>query len=155
EPYYRRAQVVARLGPYAYDAAHWEREESERLPLRNGVETVVMQRGPLTFSHHVGALASAPNISLIHHTTVSRLVTNLDATRVQQVIARPHPSSNVTVAARAFVLATGGIENARMLLLANEKKPGGLGNDHDLVGRYFMEKLSARGGVFVPSDPSL
>jgi len=155
EPYYRRAQVVARLGPYAYDAAQWEREGSEQLALRGAVETVVMQRGPLTFSHHVGTLTSAPNISLIHHTTVTRLVTNFNATRVQKVIARPHPSSNVTVAARAFVLATGGIENARMLLLANETKPGGLGNDHDLVGRYFMEKLSARGGVFVPSDPSL
>jgi choline dehydrogenase-like flavoprotein len=45
------------------------------------------------------------------------------------------------VAARAFVLATGGIENARLLLLADRVQPAGLGNGHDLVGRYFMEHI--------------
>jgi choline dehydrogenase-like flavoprotein len=37
------------------------------------------------------------------------------------------------------VLATGGIENARLLLASRSTRPDGLGNDHDLVGRYFME----------------
>ena len=35
----------------------------------------------------------------------------------------------------------GGIENARLLLLSNRVQPAGLGNGHDLVGRYFMEHL--------------
>jgi choline dehydrogenase-like flavoprotein len=43
------------------------------------------------------------------------------------------------VAAKVFVLATGGIENARLLLAANRVQPAGLGNGHDLVGRYFMD----------------
>ncbi len=38
-----------------------------------------------------------------------------------------------TLRARTYVLATGGIENCRLLLAA------GLGNDNDLVGRYAME----------------
>ena len=33
------------------------------------------------------------------------------------------------------MLATGAIENARLLLASN----GGLGNRHDLAGRFFME----------------
>jgi choline dehydrogenase-like flavoprotein len=41
--------------------------------------------------------------------------------------------------AKIFVLATGGIENARLLLASNKVRPNGLGNDHDLVGRYFMD----------------
>ena len=40
-----------------------------------------------------------------------------------------------------YVIALGGIENARTLLNANRQVPQGLGNDHDLVGRYFMEHL--------------
>ena len=37
------------------------------------------------------------------------------------------------------VLATGGIENARILLSSDGRSSGGLGNDHDQVGRYLMD----------------
>jgi choline dehydrogenase-like flavoprotein len=151
EPFYRRAQVLASLGPFAYDAATWEREGAIRLPLGESVDTIVLQRGPLTFAHHVGTLAAAGNISLIHHATVTRLVTAADGGR----IVRPRSDSTVSVGARLFILATGGIENARILLLTNEARPGGLGNGNGLVGRYFMERLSARGGVLMPTDPDL
>jgi len=52
---------------------------------------------------------------------------------------RPDPFS---VRARFFVLALGGIENARTLLNANRQRPPGIGNEYDLVGRYFMEHLT-------------
>jgi choline dehydrogenase-like flavoprotein len=155
EPYYRRAQVIANLGPFAYDAETWERPGANRLPLGDGIETIILQRGPLTFAHHVGTLAATPNISLIHHATVTRLVTTADGARIFEAIARPHPDWTIAVGARLFVLATGGIENARTLLLTNEARPGGLGNGNGLVGRYFMERLSARGGVLMPSSPDL
>jgi choline dehydrogenase-like flavoprotein len=155
EPHYRRAQVVARLGPFAYDAGTWEREGARRLPLGDDVETIVLQRGPLNFAHHVGTLAAASNISLVHHATVTRLVTAADGSRIVEAIARPRSESTISMGARLFILATGGIENARMLLLTNEARPTGLGNGNGLVGRYFMERLSARGGVLVPTDPDL
>jgi choline dehydrogenase-like flavoprotein len=44
-----------------------------------------------------------------------------------------------TVSAKIFVLATGGIENARLLLASNQVQAEGLGNGNDLVGRYFMD----------------
>jgi len=40
--------------------------------------------------------------------------------------------------ARTYVLATGGIENARLLLASNSVDPRGVGNEADLVGRYFQ-----------------
>jgi choline dehydrogenase-like flavoprotein len=45
-----------------------------------------------------------------------------------------------------FILAAGGIENPRILLASNSVVPGGLGNQNDLVGRFFMEHPHCRGG---------
>jgi choline dehydrogenase-like flavoprotein len=47
------------------------------------------------------------------------------------------------------VLALGAIENARLLLASNTAEPGGLGNRHDLVGRYFMEHPHLPAGELV------
>jgi choline dehydrogenase-like flavoprotein len=44
-----------------------------------------------------------------------------------------------TVAARAYCLCCGGIENARLLLNFTTQVPEGIGNRHDLVGRYFND----------------
>ena len=37
------------------------------------------------------------------------------------------------------MLALGGLENPRALLNFRDQKPNGIGNDNDLVGRYFCE----------------
>jgi len=42
------------------------------------------------------------------------------------------------IKAKTFVLATGGIENARILLNSQDLCPQGLGNENDQVGRYMM-----------------
>ena len=43
------------------------------------------------------------------------------------------------VSANNFVICFGGIENARFLLNCNNQFKTGIGNEHDLVGRFFME----------------
>ncbi len=49
--------------------------------------------------------------------------------------------------ARQFVLACGGVEIPRLLLLSrSEQYPDGLANSSGLVGRYFMDHLAARVG---------
>ena len=41
--------------------------------------------------------------------------------------------------AKVFVLATGGVENARLLLVSSNVHKFGIGNGSDRVGRFFME----------------
>jgi choline dehydrogenase-like flavoprotein len=53
------------------------------------------------------------------------------------------------------VLALGGLEVPRLLLASNTTHRAGLGNQHDLVGRFFMEHLSHDTGVLRPNDPDL
>jgi len=60
-----------------------------------------------------------------------------------------------TVRATVVVLACGGIENARLLLLSRGTHRNGLGNGYDLVGRFFMDHHRLDWGVLIPSRPEL
>jgi choline dehydrogenase-like flavoprotein len=59
------------------------------------------------------------------------------------------------IQARAFVLAAGGLENARILLLQDTLQAGGLGNQHDMVGRCFMDHPAITLGVLIPSSKAI
>lgn len=63
---------------------------------------------------------------------------------------RPEPFS---VKAKVFVLCLGGLENPRALLNADSQMPSGIGNENDLVGRYFLEHPHAPVGKVVVRDP--
>jgi choline dehydrogenase-like flavoprotein len=54
------------------------------------------------------------------------------------------------VRAQVFVLAAGGLENARILLLQHALQHGGLGNQHDMVGRCFMDHPQIKLGTLIP-----
>lgn len=58
--------------------------------------------------------------------------------RIAAARTRSRSGREERVRARAFVVATGGIENARLLLASRDLCAAGLGNEHDLVGRYLM-----------------
>jgi choline dehydrogenase-like flavoprotein len=74
-------------------------------------------------------LERAPNLQVLLHTTVTRLV-DRDG-RVVEATAAWQRRTPFRIQARQFVLASGGVENARMLLVS------GLGSD--AVGHFFME----------------
>ena len=57
-----------------------------------------------------------------------------------------------TVESKAVVLAAGAIENVRLMLLS-DRNSGGLGNEHDVVGRYFMEHPKGEAGEVLLSKP--
>ena len=62
--------------------------------------------------------------------------------------------SRFGVRARVYVLAAGGIENARLLLLSNDVEANGLGNGYGLVGRFSMEHVWYPSGTIVLRQPT-
>lgn len=76
------------------------------------------------------------------------------ARAVKEAVFRSyHRDESFSVKARLFVLCLGGIENARALLNADSEVDGGLGNEHGLVGRYFLEHPHAPAGKAVMRSP--
>ena len=52
-------------------------------------------------------------------------------------------------------VAPGGARRGAGFLLGKAERPGGLGNDYDLVGRFFVEHPAIRSGVFEQVTPSI
>ena len=59
------------------------------------------------------------------------------------------------ISAKYFVLACGGLENPRLLLASRSKTTAGVGNQHDQVGRYYMQHPKGLHGLAVLNDRSL
>ena len=52
-----------------------------------------------------------------------------------------------------YVLSVGGIETARLLLASNDVNPSGVGNDHDVVGRFYQCHIAGNVGKLTFSGP--
>jgi nucleoside-diphosphate-sugar epimerase/choline dehydrogenase-like flavoprotein len=79
------------------------------------------------------------NLRVLTHATVTHLNVDPAGRRVVSADVSDLDGKRGMVVARAFVLCAGGVENARILLYSNRQLTGGLGNTHDLVGRYLID----------------
>jgi choline dehydrogenase-like flavoprotein len=158
DPYYKRAHSILQLGPFEYEPGYWESPDARRLPLPDSlVQTVMFQVSPPTRFGDVyfPTLQRAPNITTIVHANAAELISDAAVGPPNRVLVRTRPRHWFSVTARLFVLATGGIENARLLLASRSVHPMGLGNTHDLVGRFFMEHLCLNAGVLAVAQRQL
>jgi choline dehydrogenase-like flavoprotein len=146
-PFYRRAQEVCGLGPFSYGAGEWTSPERPEIPLEADLSTRVYQFGHgKRFTRDFPAqLRESPGARLLYNATVCHLEADARAERVFCIEGAGSLGRSFRVEARTFVLAAGGIENARLLLLSSRDRDvgasggTGFGNQHGWVGRCFME----------------
>jgi choline dehydrogenase-like flavoprotein len=67
------------------------------------------------------------------------LVLDIQGRAVDHLLFKDGGQKMHKLRAKRYVLATGGIENARLLLASRGVNPKGVGNEHDCVGRYFHD----------------
>ena len=99
-----------------------------------------------------GLLQDSSNIRTLLHANFTAFTTSEDRTRVHSLTVRSLNGVSAKINAAKFVLCCGGIENARVLLLAAEANSGGFGNNNDLVGRFFMQHPRGPAGLIVSSE---
>ena len=142
--YHPRAQALCEAGPFVYDDSLWQGYSADRHafdPAR--LQNRFYQFSPPTrFGDRYGAtLRNASNIDVIFNANATR-VGLADNARAAKIIAvKSLAGKQASVRARHFVIACGGIENARLLLASDDVARTGVGNSRDLVGRYFMDHL--------------
>lgn len=79
------------------------------------------------------------NIRVYLNANVTELVLNGLGEAVESLTVRTLSGKQLRIEAKHVVLACGGLENARLLLVSRQKHPHGVGNQFDVVGRYYMD----------------
>ncbi|MGH9521042.1 MAG: GMC family oxidoreductase, partial [Terriglobales bacterium] len=89
-------------------------------------------------ARYVHKLRAATNVRVLLHANVTAVQLNSAGTHTDALIVKTLRGKQFKVRAQQFALAAGGLEVARLLLSSRDIHPHGVGNSHDVVGRYYM-----------------
>jgi choline dehydrogenase-like flavoprotein len=152
EPYSAVGHDILDLGPPDYDPAAFAPPEGALAGLDPERFRLSLFRfsPPTRFARKFRAtLAEAEAIEVYLNANVVDLELSEDGRGVVALHVVGPGGARSLVRARAFVLAMGGIETPRLLLNAVRQQPAGVGNGHDLVGRFFCEHPNKIGGSVI------
>ena len=156
EPYYRHAREICGIQAHEFVEGSFLTPPA-RAPVPFDADTLVNQNfvlSPIFFGDTYRAeLEQAENVTVLLHANLLELESVDSGSFVRRARIGALDGRRGMICARNYVLACGGIENARLLLLSNSTTPNGLGNDRDLVGRYFMDHPSGKLGTLFTDAP--
>ncbi|AYG69901.1 MULTISPECIES: GMC family oxidoreductase [unclassified Rhizobium] len=144
-----RAGELLNLGPNVYDESLFALLHSR--PDDLGLDTQLLRPFFWQFSHMRHPRAEpmrfnrlaldirATNIDFLLHATVIQINLDSQGRRVTSLDLKSPTGRSASVRADTVVLCGGGVENARLLLASNSVLPAGIGNAHDVVGRYLCD----------------
>jgi choline dehydrogenase-like flavoprotein len=145
QPYYERTHSRLQIGPNRFDTDFWVdaigNPEVRKIPFTPSrvIDGISQFSPPARFGKlYREDLAHSRTINVYLYANAVDIETD-GAESVRLVRLKTLTGVTATVSAGIIVLAAGGIENARLLLVSHKDRPEGLGNHNDLVGRYFMD----------------
>ncbi|MDP9055007.1 MAG: GMC family oxidoreductase [Acidobacteriota bacterium] len=157
-PWLRQAHAYYGAGPFIYDASAWSAAQIPPAGVNPEMFSPMVwhfnsRADTVSFGRRFrNELRAASNVHVLLNANATDLLTNESGRVVERLRARTLDGKVRHIRARTFVMACGGIENARLLLAStgNGGTQGhGLGNERDLVGRYFHEHLEMPIGFLV------
>ena len=158
-PHYERANHWAEAGRFAYSA---RQALPHAPPLIEGfdsaqVSTDSLERFscPTAFgARYRQRLLLSSRVRVLLGANACHLQLAGDGRSLDSVQVKSLGDQSLTVRARATVLATGGLETARLLLASRDVAPAGVGNAHDVVGRYYMCHIAGNVGLLQVHGPT-
>jgi choline dehydrogenase-like flavoprotein len=157
--HYPRANALSEAGDFIYDA-------ERAVPA--GMRPLLKDFSPVDFTtrrierfscptdfgrRYRDRLASAPSVRVLLHANCTRLIASADGARIEQATVQTLDGNQFGVVAARFILATGALEVARLLLASRDVHAAGIGNEHGLVGRYYMCHLAGTIGTLRIDGP--
>ena len=158
DPFYERAHPILDLGPFEWEPAYWEAQSPDkiRLPFDSSrISTKMWQFSPPTRfnTKYRESLVNAKNVHLYTYANVTNIVANENISVIDGLEVKCLNGKSHLVKAKQIVLACGALQNTRLLLASNKQSGNGLGNQHDLVGRFFMDHVEIDAAQLVLPAP--
>jgi choline dehydrogenase-like flavoprotein len=157
-PYYERAHKLCQLGSYNYSTLPWETGSSPPVRISGDrITSSIFKFGPSNIfnTEYRRQIDSSSNITTYTNANAVEIVLHENARSVKCIHTATLAGNKFTVNAKYFILAAGGTENPRLLLLSNKVQANGVGNQHDVVGRYFMDHPLVYAGLLFPRDKNI
>jgi choline dehydrogenase-like flavoprotein len=155
--FYPRANTWSEAGQYQYDADAIFADK----PLFRGFSSSLVQTNslerfscPTNFGkRYRKRLQSASTLTLVLGANCTAVRLHAGGSGVSQLQLATLAGRTFSATADMYVLAAGGLENARLLLASRDVVTCGIGNEHDVVGRYYMCHLAGSVGQLIVNGP--
>lgn len=115
------------------------------------VDSFYWEQTPTRTAERFGSeMRRSKNLQVVLGATATELILDSSHRHVTAVVCRSLEGRELIVKGEAIVLAVGAFETARLLLASNRQLPDGIGNRHDLVGRFYTDHLKYDTGKLRP-----
>lgn len=146
-PYRQRACDWLQCGRAAFDTAQMTHLPPSMVPgLPEGVaSSATFERWSLStnFAREYGdALKRSRRVRVVTGLTCAEVVCGLDGRRAESLDCRTLEGKRVSVQARSYALACGGLETTRLLLASRGPHGGALGDHSGQLGSWYMSHVS-------------
>lgn len=152
-PFYPEANELAEAGRFSYDAD--QALGPAAAPMIHGFDSPLVRTNSLErFScptdfgrRYARRLELASDVKVLLGANCTSLRLGPGGLAVDELEVRTLAGRRFCISARVAVLAAGGLETARLLLASRDARPAGIGNEHDVVGRYYMCHIAGNVGA--------
>ena len=147
-----KAHEYLDLGPLSYSARE-SFPAKEQLPDDSDSSDVTLDgiwRFSLptnTWAKYRDFLKSSPKVEVLINASCTGIIPSESGNHVESLKITSSPNCSFTVHAKNYVLCMGALEITRLLLAANSIQKQGIGNDHGLVGRFYISHLNGNAGT--------
>lgn len=152
--YYRGACDLFGVDQMVFDVSSLSQRRGKLLQTK-ALDTALLfwPKRAMRFGHlYLRKALRNPRISTYLHANVTDILLDEWGRRVDRVVVQAFNGRRFFIHPRVMIVAVGGIENARMLLLCRSQRSKGIGNEFDQVGRYYMDHpKGVCGSVRVPA----
>lgn len=158
KPYYKISENILDLGEHSFDIDYWERKAQRDIFFSSpSIRTALVRHSPPTrFAKKYGDhLQASSHAEVLLNANLADIECHDSGKSIKAVTCKTLRNKELRIAADVFVIACGGIENARILLACRKQHKQGIGNQNDLVGRYFADHRGTLVGLLATLNPKI
>jgi choline dehydrogenase-like flavoprotein len=153
KPYYQMSADFLRLSSIPFEADLWNNNLfNQWFGATQKLEINFSKHSPIAYlaNQYRSLFSRSRQATCLIHAKVVEILLDATGRRAQALRVRSAAGQEALLQAQMIVLCSGGIENPRLLLASKQGDRHGIGNQQDLVGRYYQDHVGFYGARLEP-----